>query len=143
MSAYTKEAVAVWKGEGLAFQATVPSGATMELNNDGAHFGPAELVMVGLAGCTAMDVIDILRKKRQAVTGFEVRVTGERVEEHPRRFVSAQVVYRVTGHAIDPEAVRRAIQLSEEKYCTVAATLRPQVALTSSFEIVAAEPAAA
>jgi putative redox protein len=139
----TKEAAAVWKKDGLAFDASVPSGATMELNSQGAHFRPLELLMVGLAGCTAMDVIDILHKKRQAVTDFRVEAQGETAAENPHRYVKIAVKYIVTGHHLDPEAVKSAIELSEEKYCGVAASLRPGAPVTTSFEIRQAEPAAA
>lgn len=138
-----KEAVAVWKQAGLGFDARVPSGAQMELNSQGAVFRPAELLMVGLAGCTGMDVIDILQKKRQAVTDFQVETRGEMSEDHPRRYVKIEIKYVVTGHNIDPEAVQRAIELSETKYCSVAASLRPGAPVTTSFEIRQAQPAAA
>mgnify|MGYP001290352524 CR=1 FL=1 len=142
-----KEAIAVWKHEGLAFDAITSTGATLEMSNQGASLRPAELLMVGLAGCTAMDVIDILRKKRQDVTDFQVQARGEQAEEHPHRYVKIDVKYIITGREIDPEAVRRAIELSETKYCSVAASLRPGAPITTSFEIreavPAAEPAAA
>jgi putative redox protein len=99
--------------------------------------------MVGLAGCTAMDVIDILRKKRQDVTDFQVQARGEQAEDYPHGYVRIEVKYVVTGHNIDPEAVRRAIELSETKYCSVAASLRPGAPITTSFEVYQAEPAAA
>ncbi len=138
-----KEAVAVWKHAGLGFDASVPSGAQMELNSQGAAFRPAELLMVALAGCTGMDVIDILRKKHQDVTDFQVETRGETSEDHPRRYVKIEIKYVVTGHNIDPEAVQRAIELSETKYCSVAASLRPGAPVTTSFEIRQAQPAAA
>lgn len=142
-----KEATVVWKKAGLAFDALVPSGAQLELNSQGALFRPLELLAVGLAGCTAMDVIDILRKKRQDVTDFQVEVRGETAEENPHRYVKFDVKYIVTGHAVDPESVKRAIELSETKYCGAAASLRPGAPITTSFEIRPAvpvsEPAAA
>ncbi|MCS6910731.1 MAG: OsmC family protein [Anaerolineales bacterium] len=135
MAGAIKEASAVWQNEGHAFQVTVPSGATLRLDSEGVHFRPAELLMVGLAGCTGMDVIDILRKKRQNVTGFEVRVKGEQAADHPRKFVAIEVNYIVSGHNIDREAVRRAVELSETKYCSVMATLRPVANITTHFEV--------
>lgn len=135
-----KEAVAVWKHEGLAFEALVPSGATMRLDSQGIHFRPAELLMVGLAGCTGMDVIDILRKKRQDVTDFEVLVKGEQEADYPHKFVNIEVKYVVTGHNVDPEAVRRSVELSETKYCSVMATLREAALVTTSIEVREAEP---
>ena len=89
--------------------------------NDG--FRPMELIAVGLAGCTAMDVISILRKKQQDVTSFEVLVHADRSTEHPKVFTHAVIEYVVTGHNIDPAAVERAIQLSETRYCPAQAML--------------------
>src|SRR5438132_9284787 len=80
-------------------------------------FRPMELFLVGLGGCTGMDVISILRKKRQQVTGYEVHVSGIRAEDHPMVFVEITVEYVITGHHVQPEAVERAIQLSEQRYC--------------------------
>ncbi|MGQ0602714.1 MAG: OsmC family protein [Anaerolineales bacterium] len=138
-----KEATAVWRGNGLAFDVTVPSGATMRLDTEGVNFRPLEMLMVGLAGCTGMDVIDILRKKRQKVSGFEVQTRGETAEEYPKKYTHIEVTYIVTGQRIDPEAVRRAIELSETKYCSVIATLREVAPITTRFEICEAEPVSA
>lgn len=95
-----------------------------------------ELLLVGLAGCTGMDVISILRKKRQQVTGYEVRVTGVRAEEHPMVFAEITVEHIVTGHHVQPEAVARAIELSENKYCGAGAMLGKVAHLTHRFSIV-------
>jgi len=99
-------------------------------------FRPMELLLVGLAGCTGMDVISILRKKRQQVTGYAVRVVGVRAEDHPMVFVEINVVHIVTGHHIQPEAVARAIQLSEERYCGAGAMLGKVAHLTHTFRII-------
>jgi len=143
MAGVIKEATAVWQNEGHAFQVTAPSGATLRLDSDGVNFRPAEMLLVGLAGCTGMDVIDILRKKRQSVTGFEVRVKGEQAADHPHKFVAFEVNYIVSGQHLDPEAVRRAIELSETKYCSVMATLRPAASITTRFEVRQVEAAPA
>lgn len=95
----------------------VPLGAEAEVGGDGDGFRPMELIATGLAGCTAMDVIAILRKKRQDVTDFEVQVHAIRAEKHPRVFTSAVIEYFVTGHAVDEAAVVRAIELSSTRYC--------------------------
>jgi putative redox protein len=141
MAENVKEATAVWK-EGLAFEATAGSGFAVQMDSaQGGGFTPMELVLAGLAGCTGMDVIDILRKKRQYVTALQVRVKGICAEEHPRKYTAIQVRYVVTGCQVDQEAVRRSIELSETKYCSVAASLRGTVSITSEFEIrEAAEP---
>ena len=96
---------------------------------------PNELLLIGLAGCTGMDVISILRKKRQEVTGFELVVRGELSTEPPKRFVGIAVEYRVRGRGVDPAAVARAIELSETKYCSVGLTLRAPVPITSTYTI--------
>jgi putative redox protein len=85
--------------------------------------GPMELVALSLAGCTAMDVISILTKKKQAVTAFEVRVHADRAADYPMVFTRAEIEYQVTGHALDEAAVLRAIELSIQKYCPVHAML--------------------
>src|SRR5438874_12209057 len=103
-----------------------------------AGFRPIELLLVGLGGCTGMDVISILRKKRQQVTGYEVHVTGVRAEEHPMVFVEITVEHIVTGHRLQPEAVARAIELSEQRYCGAGAMLGTLSHLTHTYRIVEA-----
>ena len=116
------DAKVLWN-EGLTFTGTADSGFTVALGADpevgGANdgFRPMELMAVSLAGCTAMDVISILRKKRQEVTAFEVRVRAQRAHEHPKVFTSAVIEYEVTGHGIQESALRRSIELSAQQYC--------------------------
>ena len=98
---------------------------------------PVEVVQAALGGCTAMDVISILRKKRQQVTGYEVEVVAERrLDQHPRIFTRLEVIHRVRGRGIDPAAVAEAIELSDTKYCAVHAMLEHAVAITSRYEII-------
>ena len=98
---------------------------------------PIELVAVALAGCTAFDVITILRgKKRQHVSGYEVRVQAEQAERPPQVFVAVRIHHVVTGHKVDPSAVDEAIRISEEKYCSVEAMLKGTAVITTTFEIV-------
>ena len=98
---------------------------------------PIELVAAALAGCTAFDVITILRKKkRQQVTGYEVRVQAEQAERPPQVFVDVRIHHIVTGHEVDPSAVSEAIRISEEKYCSVEAMLKPTAVITTTFEVV-------
>jgi len=98
---------------------------------------PIELVAAALAGCTAFDVITILRaKKRQRVTAYEVRVEADQAERAPQVFVSVRIHHIVTGYDIDPAAVSEAIRISEEKYCSVEAMLRHTATITTTFEIV-------
>lgn len=134
------EAAVVWRG-GLQFEGIAPSGHRLildsapEVGGTDAGLRPMELVLLALAGCTAMDVISILRKKRQDVTGFEVRVRSERAQEHPKVYTHITLEYIVRGRNISPEAVARAITLSEEKYCSVHAMLRPSVPIEYGFRI--------
>jgi putative redox protein len=105
------------------FGLTVPIDSSLENGGDNSGFSPMELLLVGLGGCTAMDVISILEKKRQKVTRFEVRVNGERATDHPKVFTKIVVEYIVGGKAIDPAAVERAVELSETKYCSAMAMM--------------------
>ena len=108
---------------------TVPLDGSKDTGGDDDGFRPMELVAIGLAGCTAMDVISILTKKRQDVTGLEVRVHSEKAETHPHVFTHMTIEYIVSGHAIDPAAVDRSIELSSAKYCPVQAMLNKTVAI--------------
>ncbi len=132
---------------GMQFDAEAGSGHHMTLDaaeHGGGHDAgarPMELLLMGLGGCTGMDVISILRKKRLQVTGYEVHVTGIRAEDHPMVFVEITVEHVVTGHHIQPEAVARAIQLSEERYCGAGAMLGKAAHLTHTFRIVEAKAA--
>jgi Predicted redox protein, regulator of disulfide bond formation len=96
---------------------TVPLGTTPEVGGDDDGFRPLELLAIGLAGCTAMDVISILTKKRQEVTSFEVKVHVDRQDEHPKVFTHLTIEYILCGKDLSEEAVERAVQLSAEKYC--------------------------
>lgn len=120
----TKTAVSRLTGDGLRFATEVGSGHTLLLDTGEGDTGPrpAELIGAALAGCTAMDVASILRKKRQAFTGYEVRVTAEQMDGHPHAFTSFHVVHVVDG-PVDPAALARAIELSATRYCAVGSTL--------------------
>jgi putative redox protein len=96
---------------------------------------PKELVLFALAGCTASDVVSILKKKRVPVQEFEMRVSGTEREEHPKIFTDIHLEYIVRGENINPEDVERAIDLSATKYCSVSAMLKPTVNITHSFRI--------
>ena len=125
------------------FLGVTPSGHALPLDTDSQRSlasSPVELLLVALGSCTATDVASILVKKRQRVTSYIVEVTGERRDEYPRSFTSMKVHHILTGRSISPQAVAHAIELSETKYCSVAATLRPTVEIQSTFEIIQ-EPA--
>jgi putative redox protein len=97
-----------------------------------------ELLLVALGSCTGVDVVSILKKKRQDLTDYRVEVRGERRLEHPRSYKRMEVHHIVTGRNISERSVAQAIELSEQKYCSVAATLRPTAEIVSSFEIIEA-----
>jgi len=139
-----REARAVWKGD-MTFESEgrkdigVVMDTIPEVGGDNKGFTPMELILVGLAGCTGMDVISILRKKRQDVTGFEVITRGTNAEEHPRVYTEIEIEYVVRGHNVDPKAVTRAIELSEGKYCPATNMLNKTAKITSKYRIEEAE----
>ncbi len=106
----------IWQG-GLKFSGSGDSGFNLQLGPEQEGFRPMELFAIALAGCTAMDVVSILEKKRQEVTGFEVKVHADRAPEHPKVFTHARIEYLITGRAIDAAAVIRSIDLSATRYC--------------------------
>ncbi len=140
-----KRAIARYAGTGLQFSVATGSGHEVVLDDAAGDSGPrpVEMLLVGQAGCTDMDVISILRKKRQDVTAYRVSVTAEqRTEVHPAIFTRAEVLHEVEGPAIDPEAVRRAIELSATRYCSVAAMLSAgTMEIHHRYRIVAADRA--
>ena len=126
-----------WTGEGLRFEGETPHGRVAlgsSLDEPSGTPTPVEMLAVALGACTGMDVVSILQKMRQPLEDLWVEVTGERAEEHPKRYLSLALVYHVRG-AVDEARLARAIQLSEERYCGVEATLRAQTAVTSRYEI--------
>ena len=128
MSAGT--ATARLTGDGLRLVASTGSGHSLLMDSADGGTGPrpAELLLVAQAGCTAMDVVSILRKKRQAFTGYEVRVAGEQREAPPPHVFERIRILHVVDGPVDPEAVRRAIELSASTYCTVTGNLASGVA---------------
>jgi putative redox protein len=144
MSENTKSANLVWEGNGLAFRALAGSGFQLRFDNPSGpdSASPMELVAFASGACTASDVISILQKKQQQVTSFEVRVLAPRADEHPKVFTAIDLEYVVTGHAIDPKAVERAIELSLTKYCSVNMMLEKAVKINHRYRIVEAEAAA-
>jgi putative redox protein len=125
----------------MRFEATTRTGHVVmmdggpDVGGEDAGARPYDLLLVGLAGCTGMDVISILRKKRQRVTGFWIDVDGQRSSEHPKVYTQIAVHYHVQGTGIDPAAVERAIQLSETTYCSAIASLRASATVSSAFTI--------
>ncbi|HEX5707644.1 MAG TPA: OsmC family protein [Pyrinomonadaceae bacterium] len=132
-----RQAVVHFAGEDF-FVGVTPSGhaQVLETNSERASAAtPMELLLIALGGCTAVDVISILRKKRERVTSYRVEVRGERRAEYPRKFTRMEVRHVVRGRGLSEKSVARAVELSETKYCSVAASLRPGVEIVSSFEI--------
>lgn len=137
------DAKLTWKS-GMAFNGVadtnieIPLDATIEHGGAGIGASPMELMLMGLGGCTAMDVISILQKKRQEVTNFEIILHADRATEHPKVFTNVTIEYVVTGHGIDAEAVGRAVELSETKYCSGIAMMRKATNLSTSYRVVEA-----
>lgn len=129
-----------WKN-GLSFNGfaesgfEVPLGADPKVGGSDDGFRPLELMGISLAGCTAMDVISILRKKQQAVTGFEVKVHADQATEFPKVFTHLVVTYVVTGKNVEESALLRAIDLSATRYCPAQAMLGRVVPMDLSYEI--------
>lgn len=107
----------------------------LSTTSDGTGVKPSDMLLIALAACSAVDVVNILEKKRQALTGLEIRVQGQQDAEPPWAFRKIQVTYIVRGRGLSEKAVQQAIELSEEKYCSVAATLRGVAEITHTFEI--------
>jgi putative redox protein len=134
------EMASVALAEGMHFDGTIDSfhialDAEEDVGGTGAGPQPHRLLLLALAGCTAMDVISILRKKRQQVNGLTVAVQGIRAEQHPKIYTQIEVFYRVQGTNVDPHAVERAIELSRTQYCPVMATLSKVGDVTTRYEI--------
>ena len=126
----------------MQFTGSASSGHTLSLDADeqsGGHnagFRPMELLLVGFGGCSGMDVISILRKKKQAVSRFEVNVKGEKTDSFPKIYKTVHIEYVVTGKNVEKAAVERAIALSLDKYCSVGATLAKAGTITHSYKII-------
>lgn len=125
-----------WKGE-LTLIAHNEAGGQVQMGElDGKPgVGPMQLLLVALAGCTGMDVVSILKKKRVNLRDFQIKVRGKRAAEHPRIWTDIHVTYLLWGEGIRPGDVEQAIRLSEEKYCSVGAMLRQAARVTSSYQI--------
>jgi putative redox protein len=131
-----------YTGDGLQFVGSGGSGPSVVMDADtevGGHntgARPMELLLIGLGGCTGMDVVSILKKKKEKVTGVEITVDGKKAEGYPQKFTSIDIEYIVTGKNLKEEAVKRAVQLSMDKYCSVKATLEASAEITFKYRIV-------
>ena len=124
------------EGTDRQFVATSGTGHAFVMDDADGHSGPKpiEFALLALGGCTAFDVISILRKKRQKVTGYEIEVRADQNAEPPAVFTRVEIKHRLRGQ-IDPEAVRNAIHLSETKYCSVGAMISKTAKIETTFEI--------
>ncbi len=129
----TTNVSARWTGEKLNYVGVNKKGAEVPMGGDNPS--PSQLMLIGLAGCTGMDVVSILQKKRQEITNVEVRVTGQNPDTYPKPYQTIELKFIVQGKNLDPKAVARAIQLSEEKYCVVGQTLQNKAEIKTAFEI--------
>ncbi len=126
-----------WKGD-EEFLATMPSGQSVLFDGANEHKkgpSPKETLLGALGACTSVDVVSILRKKRQDLRALEVTVSGDDCPDHPQVWTKIEILYRLTGK-LDEKAVRDAIELSETKYCSVAAMLGKTAKITYRYEIV-------
>lgn len=134
------KATVQWK-ENMIFVGVPDSGFEVQMDADSSFGGtnrgvrPMEMIALGLAGCTGMDVMSILGKKRQQVTHFEIRVNAPRSAEHPKVFTSARITYIVVGKNVDEAAVLRSIELSMTKYCPVQVMLAQAIPMELHYEI--------
>ena len=122
--------------DGMQFVAQAGNGPAVVIDSGEGGSGPSPmgLVLIGVAGCTAIDVIMIMQKKRADIIDFKVNITGERADEHPKRYTNIHIEYVLYGRDIKPNAVEQAIQLSETKYCSASASLNADI--DSTYRIV-------
>ena len=129
-----REASATWKG-GLNFTGENDKGGTVQLGPKNESIGPMQLLLVGLAGCTGIDIITILEKKRVAPTDFKVKVRGKRADTFPMVYTDIEVEYLLWGDDLKVRDVEQAIKLSEQKYCSVSIMLGKTSKITSTYKI--------
>jgi len=128
--------------EGLQFVGETGSGHAIVMDGDerfgGRNTGvrPTELLLVAVGGCSGMDVVSILKKKRQKVTGVEINVSGSKAKDYPQKFTDIEIEFVVRGRSLSEEAVKRAVDLSMEKYCSVKATLEGSAKITYKYRII-------
>jgi len=126
----------------MAFRAVTETGhevvmdAAPEVGGTDTGPRPMELLLVGLGGCTGMDVISMLRKMRQDVTDYEIEISGERATEHPKVYTSIRVEHIVRGRGLNPESIRRAVELSATRYCSAAAMLGRVAHIDESYRVI-------
>jgi len=134
----TANASLSWKS-GTHFVARSGSGhaVTLDSVSHADHLGPSpmELLLISVAGCTAMDIVAIMGKMRERLTGLDVSIAGERAKTNPKRFTAVKVTYRLKGERLSAEKAQQAVSLSMSTYCGALASLRPDCRVTSAIEI--------
>jgi len=122
-------------GEGSSGHAIVMDG---DISVGGRNTGtrPTELLLIGLGGCSGMDIASVLKKKKQNVSGLEINVKGEKAENYPKKFTGIDIEFVIKGKDISDDAVKKAVELSMEKYCSVKATLEGSAKITWSYKII-------
>jgi putative redox protein len=138
MAVYTS-AKLTWE-RGLCFTGIPDSGHSVTIDSPSrpGHVAPSpvELLIIGVAGCTAMDVVSILEKMREPLAGLDVEISGERAEKHPKYVAAISIKYRLRGKGLSREKAERAVELSHSTYCSALASLRPDCRVTTEIEIV-------
>jgi putative redox protein len=131
-----REIEAEWQGGGT-FIGRNASGGMVQIGklNDRPGTSPMELILLGLAGCTGVDIADILEKKREPLKALKVKVRGKRAEDFPKIYKEIEVTYLIWGEGINPKSVEQAIRLSQEKYCSVSLMLKPVAEIRSTYQI--------
>ena len=122
--------------DGMQFVGRAGDGpaVVMDAMGGGSGAGPMELLLMGTAGCTAVDVLSILKKKRMHVTGFSINITGERAEDFPKPYTHIHIEYVISGTDLNPSGIQQAIELSENKYCGAMASLKADITHTFRME---------
>lgn len=127
--------------DGLQFVGESGSGhaiimdADTEVGGNDTGVRPTELLLIGLGGCSGMDIVSILKKKKQDIRGLRINVNGQKAETHPKRFTDIDIEFIVSGHNLSEDAVKRAVELSMEKYCSVKATLEGSAKINFTYRI--------
>lgn len=138
MAGTKMEATMVYGGDEF-FICTSPGNHSVVMDTKGDRKSaptPMEMLLMSVAACTAVDVVSIMEKKRQPLSEYRIEISGERREDHPRAFTKMHLKHIVKGEGVTEKALADAIHLSDEKYCSVAATIRPTVEITTSWEVV-------
>jgi putative redox protein len=133
-----KEVAAEWKGE-MAFHGWNPSGAAVQMGtlNGQPGISPMEMLLLGVAGCTGVDIVSILQKKREPLKALRIKVRGRRADTYPKVYKEIHITYLLWGEGLSTEAVEQAIQLSEDKYCSASNMMRPTAEIRTSYRILA------